>query len=80
MSTYKEQLQQNNNELNTILETVNNLPEAGGSGGGSMETCTVTIETLDECGMHVIATIVENGVETIYTTDGDDFYMSGGIY
>lgn len=42
MSNYKEQLQQNNNELNAILETVNNLPEAGGGINFSIVTGTIT--------------------------------------
>lgn len=30
--------------LQSILETVNSLPDAGSGGGGTPETCTVTIE------------------------------------
>lgn len=40
---YKTELQSNNVDLQTILNKVNALPEAGGGGGGgSVETCTVT--------------------------------------
>ena len=46
----KTQLQTNNAALDTLITRVNaakdtaaSLPEAGGSGGGSVETCTVTI-------------------------------------
>lgn len=43
MNNYKEQLQQNNNELNTILQTVNSLPEAGGS-SPTYETVNITLK------------------------------------
>ena len=44
MSTYNEQIQQHNTTLQALIDTANALPEAGsGSGGGSVETCTVTI-------------------------------------
>lgn len=38
--SYNTDLQTNNVNLQAILDTVNNLPEAGGS---SIETCTVTL-------------------------------------
>ena len=37
------QLERNTTTMQTILATVNALPEAG-SGGASIETCTVTVE------------------------------------
>lgn len=52
----------------------------GSGGGGSVETCTVTIENMDTLGMHITATLVENGVETIYTTAGDDYNQLVGRY
>ena len=36
-------LNQNTSTLEEILDAVNNLPEAGGGGGGSVETCLVTV-------------------------------------
>lgn len=46
----KTQLQTNNNALDALITRVNtakdtaaSLPDAGGSGGGSVETCTVNI-------------------------------------
>ena len=39
--SYNEELQSNNIDLQGILDTVNALPDAGGSGGGSVETCNV---------------------------------------
>lgn len=39
---------------------------SGGSGGGSADTCTVTIKQIDGLSGNIIATQVENGVETIY--------------
>ena len=44
----KTDLQSNNTDLQSILNTINNLPEAGsggGSSGGNIETCTVTINS-----------------------------------
>ena len=42
---YDTDLQSNNAELQEILNTINALPEAGsgGSGGGSLDTCTLKI-------------------------------------
>lgn len=52
-----------------------NVNVAGGSGGGggsgNIETCTVTIDNMDYLNMQIVATVAENGVEVIYTTDGD---------
>jgi hypothetical protein len=63
-------LEINTTSLQTILETINNLPEAGGgSGGGSVETCTVTIDRYSgESILSIITTIIENGVEKVNTT------------
>lgn len=41
--SYQNDLTQNNTDLQAILATVNALPEAGGGGGGAVETCTVEI-------------------------------------
>ena len=47
MLNYKEQLQQNNNELTSILDMVNSLPEVGSSGeGDENKTCLFTL-TID---------------------------------
>lgn len=40
MSTYNTTLQSNNIDLQSILNTINELPDAG-SGGAAVETCTV---------------------------------------
>lgn len=40
------------------------------AGGGSVETSTVTIENIDGLSMHIVATVVENGVETFYISSG----------
>lgn len=42
MENYNSTLQSNNTDLQAILNTINELPSAGG-GGGSIETCTVEI-------------------------------------
>lgn len=42
LQTNNNKLSTNNTDLASILNTINNLPEAGGgSGGGSVETCSV---------------------------------------
>ena len=38
-------IEQNNIDLQTILETINNLPEASTSGTGEVEMCRVTIQS-----------------------------------
>ena len=53
--------------LQSILETVNSLPEAGsGGGGGTLETCTVTVTAniSDFENAQIVYTTVENGVVT----------------
>jgi hypothetical protein len=37
----KIRLQTNNTNLQALIDKANTLPDAGGSGGGSVETCTV---------------------------------------
>ena len=42
--SYLETLQQHNTSIQSLIDTANNLPEAGSSsGGGSVETCTIHI-------------------------------------
>lgn len=41
--SYKSDLQQNNADLQSILDGVNALPDAGSGGGASVETCTVNV-------------------------------------
>ena len=66
--TYNTDLQANNANLQSILNTINNLPEAGGS-GASVETCTVTISTADSGFDIYFNTIDENGDATINTAE-----------
>jgi hypothetical protein len=42
----KTTIQSHNTRLQNLIDTANSLPDAG-SGGGAVETCTVTIEFLD---------------------------------
>ena len=54
-------VQTNNTNLQTILDTVNALPNAGsGGGGGAVETCTVTINNVGNR-LRLEYTTVENG-------------------
>lgn len=64
-------ISQNNTDLQTLINAANALPDAGGSGGGSVETCTVTVDNMDCQNMQMVATLVIDGIETIYTTEGD---------
>ena len=41
--SYNSDLQNINTSLQSILDTVNALPDAGSGGGGNIETCTVEI-------------------------------------
>lgn len=82
---YLETLTSHNTQLQGLIDKANALPDAGGSGGGgSVETCTVTIDCINGNIAHIAATIVENGVETIYTRmsniDSDSEYPPYTIY
>lgn len=70
LQTNNNKLSTNNTDLASILNTINNLPEAGsgGSGGGSVDTCTVTLNSTYASNMaSITATIVENGEIKIKT-------------
>lgn len=67
------QLTNNTTNLQAILDAVNALPEAGSGGGGaSVETCSVTLNVVDEFGMGLgiagyAANVETNGaIETAY--------------
>lgn len=70
----KTQLQTNNSTLDALITRVNaaketaaSLPEAGGSGGGSVETCAVTITNYSNEDFNaIITTVIENGQEVPY--------------
>ena len=56
--SYKETLQQHNTDLQGLIDKANALPDAGGgSGGGSVETCTVQIPASDTT---CVYTTIEN--------------------
>ena len=63
----KSRLQTNNTNLQALINKANNLPDAGsgGSDGGSVETCAVTI-LLDS------PLAVENPSCTVYYTNGSN--------
>lgn len=69
------QLTTNTTSLQAILDTVNALPEVG-SGGGSVETCTVTVAGSFEI-IHIVATILLDGeIVTTMPTARDDGFTS----
>lgn len=55
--SYNTDLQTNNSSLQSILDTINNLPEAGsgGSGGVGLTTCTVTIMSESESTIYYVS-------------------------
>lgn len=60
--TNSERITAHNARLAKMKETVAGLPEAGGGGGGSVETCTVIFNGLDAGGTPYIGyTIVSDG-------------------
>jgi hypothetical protein len=78
----KTQLQTNNTNLDALISRVNaakdtaaSLPEAGsgGSGGGSIETCTITFDNISwGCPIVIVsAMVVENGIYQTYTNFSD---------
>jgi hypothetical protein len=56
--SYNTNLQANNVDLQSILNTINTLPEAGGM---SLETCEVSVYLMSDDGFFAYTT-VENGV------------------
>lgn len=63
----KTDLQSNNIDLQSILDIINNLPDAGGgSSGGALETCNVIL----------CADAPTSGQEIVYYTDGTSTYKS----
>ncbi len=80
----KTDLQSNNVDLQSILATINALPEAGGGGGAEIETCTVrlNVSTLMGDPVHFIfmCVVYENGVvkSLILPSSEFDEYGAGG--
>lgn len=60
MSNYNASLQSNNTDLQSILNTINALPEAGGSGGASVEICTVNLSYTGFMSFFIIDYLSEN--------------------
>lgn len=76
LQTNNNKLSANNTDLASILNTINNLPEAGssgGSGGTSIDTCTVKISCYPDYGAYVqaFAAMVWDGEKIAIVTDGD---------
>lgn len=64
-TNYNEQLQTNNSKLNDIRDTLNALPDAGGSGSGgstSLDTCTVQLQLGTYLTCEAYYTAVTDGV------------------
>lgn len=70
------QLENNTTELQAILDAVNALPEAGGSGGGGKKTVTVTITGAYYT---TVRYVTENNVLTAITANGQTVEALGGI-
>lgn len=68
------QLETNTTDLQAILAQVNALPDAG-SGGGGVETCTVTISTTESSckGTVTTTTINDAGEITVVVTESASF-------
>lgn len=62
--TNSERITANNTRLSALVETAESLPDAG-SGGGGVETCTVTINTV---GLDVVAITITKMVDGKITT------------
>lgn len=73
----KSRLQTNNENLQSLIDKANQLPDAGGGSGGEIGTCTITIDHIDTPAYHIIATQIVDGVETIYLI-GVDYDRRGG--
>ena len=71
------QLETNTATIQNLIEKANSLPDAGSGGTGNTggyETCTVTFNQMepgsnDQVLMHISATIVENGILSVYNYD-----------
>lgn len=50
--SYNTELQSNNAELQEILDAVNDLPDAGGGGGG-VETCTIILRPDSDAALYI---------------------------
>ena len=58
----KTRLQTNNTNLQELINKANALPDAGSGGGGSVETCTVTLSS----------DAPSSGTESVYYTNGSN--------
>ena len=80
----KTRLQTNNNNLQTILNTVNTLPEGGSGGGMNFETTTLTVEFISSFGVFYTISYpkIENESITyidLYAIDEFPGYTYGNI-
>ena len=79
--SHKTELQSNNVDLQSILATINALPEAGGGGGVSVETCNVTFSlSIDMPDLEsTIAYTDSQGNGVIKTLSEFDNHVSGAM-
>lgn len=80
----KTQLQTNNNNLDALITRVNaakdtaaSLPDAGGSGGGAAETCTITIMASAPVNGSTFYYADVSGTMCTQTVSGMDMMMGG---
>lgn len=62
LQTNNDNLEGNNIDLQSILNTINNLPAAGG-GGAEIDTCTVEFESDTRCNVYL--TTIENSASSL---------------
>lgn len=77
--TNKSRLQANNENLQSLIDKANQLPDAGGGGGsdGSIETCTVTVSDSN----NRIATLVyQNNLNETKKVSADPMTSAAGTY
>ena len=81
MSTYNSIISQNNSRLQSLIDTANNLPEAGSGGTTEIETCSVTINFTgsgDPRNAYISGIqLVDGAITPLYILDEDNNYTTG---
>lgn len=64
--SYENDLTSNNTDLQSILDTINALPEAGSGSGGAVETCRVTLLGNGISSLHTIVALLNTDGNIIF--------------